>query len=84
MNEKKNNNYLLDFINNELLFNKELSSPIDSKTNLINSGIVDSLGLIKLVSYLEHHHNIKIDDWDVTPDNFQTVDTIHQFIQTMI
>jgi acyl carrier protein len=41
-------------------------------TQLIESGIVDSLGIMKLLQYLEDSFSIHIGDDELRPENFET------------
>jgi acyl carrier protein len=48
--------------------------------DLLASDILDSLGIMELVAFLEEKHGIKVSDSDLTPENFQTVDSIVAFV----
>ncbi|HZO37496.1 MAG TPA: acyl carrier protein [Solirubrobacteraceae bacterium] len=48
--------------------------------DLLNLGIVDSHGIIELVSYLESEFEISIDDEDLTPENFASIASIERFL----
>jgi acyl carrier protein len=48
---------------------------------LLEAGIVDSLGVLELVGFLEQTFNIKIDDDELTPDNFGSVGSMVSFVQ---
>jgi acyl carrier protein len=74
------NNEIISFLNDDLLSNKALSDRITKETDLIASGILDSLSLVKLVSHLENKFKIEIDDWDVTLENFNTVHAIENYL----
>ena len=54
--------------------------PIRSNTPLIDSGIVDSLSLLKLVLFLEQRFGISVDLKDLTRDNFGTIDAICSYL----
>jgi len=54
-----------DLNNNELLF---------------DSGIIDSLGMIKLTAFIENTFDIVINPSEVTMDNFNTVEKIARII----
>lgn len=43
---------------------------------LFDSGIIDSLGLIKLLSFIEKEFDIQVDMSDITMDNFASVNNI--------
>ena len=71
---------LLDFINHDLLLNRSPESAIVYETDLIASGVIDSLSLIQLVTYLEKETGLSIPDRDVNPDNFRSVETIVAYL----
>jgi acyl carrier protein len=48
---------------------------------LLESGIVDSLGVLDIVGFLEQTFNIKIDDEELTPDNFANIKCMASFVQ---
>ncbi|WP_445928522.1 acyl carrier protein [Marinomonas sp. TI.3.20] len=75
---------LIEFIKHDLLLGKELTTPLDADTDLINSNIIDSLSLIQLVTHLEREFEIKIDDSDINPDNFINVNSLSNFINSKI
>jgi acyl carrier protein len=47
---------------------------------LLESGILDSLGVLDLVRFIEQEFSISVADEDLVPDNFQTIDRIAAFI----
>ena len=61
--------------------------PIARKTNityedsLLDSGIVDSLGVLEVVSYLVENHEIEIGEDDLMPENFNSIQSIADFIE---
>jgi acyl carrier protein len=46
---------------------------VHADTDLLLTGLVDSLGVVQIVGWLEDRYGIDIDPSDVTLDNFQTV-----------
>jgi acyl carrier protein len=48
---------------------------------LLESGIVDSLGILDLVAFLENDFQVHISDEELLPENFQTVEAIAQFVE---
>lgn len=48
--------------------------------DLLNSGIVDSLGLLKLIAWLENAFGITVGDADLDPENFSSLATIADFV----
>ena len=53
---------------------------VDEDTDLLLTGIVDSLGVIQIVAWLEERLAITIDPVDVTLDNFQTVGRMVRYV----
>ena len=47
---------------------------------LMSSGIIDSLGIFRLVSFLEDNFKVRIGDEEITHDNLQTVDAIEKLV----
>lgn len=54
---------------------------LTSDEDLLGQGIIDSLGIIKLIEALEATFGIKIVDEEMVPDNFQTVASIARFVE---
>jgi acyl carrier protein len=48
---------------------------------LLESGILDSLGVLDLVSFVEQEFSVVVADDELVPENFQTIDRIAVFIQ---
>jgi acyl carrier protein len=49
---------------------------------LIDNQVIDSLGMISLVSALEDEFGIDVDDEDLVPDNFATIGQIAAFVDS--
>lgn len=47
---------------------------------LLESGIVDSMGILQFVSYIESEFGIDVDDEEIVPDNFETITDIAAFV----
>jgi len=48
---------------------------------LLESGIIDSLGVLDVVRFLEEAFMIKVEDEELTPDNFGSVQLLTSFVQ---
>lgn len=66
-----------DFVKHEVLFE---DTDLTSETPLLN-GMVDSMGLMRLVAFLEEEFDIEIDDTEITEDNFGTVADIARLVE---
>jgi len=59
----------------------------DKLTNdrlLLEEGILDSLGLQQLITFLEVKYNILIDDEYLMPEYFTSVGTISELVQSIL
>jgi len=54
---------------------------LGSSDPLLVGGVLDSLGVLHVVAYLEKEFNISVTDDDLVPDNFETIDRIVSFVQ---
>ena len=48
---------------------------------LIENHVIDSLGLFQLVGFLETEYGVTIDDGDLTPDKFATLNAIAELLE---
>ena len=51
-------------------------TPISSDESILDSGLLDSAGLFELVAFLEERFGVSIDDEELVPENFETIDAI--------
>lgn len=67
-----------NFIASELLYGDDQG--LGYETNLIDSGVIDSMSLLRLISFLEEHFEIQVPDEAVIPDNFRSLSAIETFL----
>jgi acyl carrier protein len=60
------------------------NTKIDPDESLIDSGILDSLALLRFINFLEDQFDIMVDDIEVVPDNFQSINTAASFVSTKL
>lgn len=53
---------------------------LDDDFDLQTGGAVDSLGLLKLVAWLESEYGISVDESELGPESLRTVNSINEFI----
>lgn len=56
---------------------------VSDTTPLIEEGIVDSMGLMQIVTFIEERTGLRVSDDDVTPENFETVAAIGQLVDRL-
>jgi acyl carrier protein len=67
------------FILDELTQGRGITA-IDPSENLLSKGIVDSHGVMELVGFLQERYGVSVGDDDLTPENFQSVASIDEFV----
>lgn len=67
---------LLDHINTEISISPE---PVAMDTDLLLTGAVDSLGVVRITQWLEDELGFEVDPIEVTLENFQTVSRMVDF-----
>jgi acyl carrier protein len=69
------------FVVDELILG-DRRSKIDPDKSLITSGVIDSLGLLRLISFLEGQFGISIKDIEMLPENFETINKIETYVKS--
>jgi acyl carrier protein len=70
---------LRDFISGELAGTR--GGDLDDRADLLTSGVIDSLGVLRLVEFIEHRWGVRVPDEDVTLANFGSVDAIAEYLE---
>jgi acyl carrier protein len=69
-----------EYVVGELLSGKDVGDEDD----LLLSGLVDSLGVMRLVNHLEQQYSIKIPPEDVTIEHFMNIEAISLYLERCI
>jgi acyl carrier protein len=72
---------LRDFILTELYFAGSASELTDD-LHLIDSGIIDSMGILELVTHLEKRYGIEIPDEEMVVENFDSIEHIAALVES--
>lgn len=67
-----------EYIVNDILFH---SVEIEGDTSLLGEGILDSTGGLEMVLFLEAHFGIDVEEDDVVPDNFDSLNALSAFVE---
>lgn len=70
---------LLAFINE--YFVKETGIELKDDSSLLDEGLIDSTGVLELVAYLENSFEIKVEDEEIVPDNFDSLNKLVNFVR---
>jgi acyl carrier protein len=68
------------FVVDEIMLG-DSNTKIDPNESLISSGVLDSLALLRLIAFLEEQMGVTVDDSEVIPENFETINEIKSFIE---
>lgn len=60
------------------------ASGLDGDASLTRSGIVDSVGVLELIQFLETNFGIRIPDEEVVLENLDTVDRIVRYVEAKL
>jgi acyl carrier protein len=71
-----------NYIAQNILFS-ENTYPHPDEASFLDEGIVDSMNLLGLVSFVEERFGIKVDDRDIVPDNFDSISRLAAYIAKM-
>lgn len=63
-------------------FPRARKQQINNSDHLLESGMLDSLGVLQVVTFIEGEYGFSVSDEDLVPENFQTIDRIAAFIQS--
>jgi len=69
-----------DFIINELRWPGD-HSQLTNDFNLLENGVIDSLGIYKVVAYVQDDLGVEIPDDDLIVENFETIDAISNMVE---
>ncbi|MFE2044235.1 acyl carrier protein [Streptomyces sp. NPDC059477] len=72
-------NLIKSFLIDEFLPEVE-PSELTTGYDLLTNGVVDSLGLLKLIAWVETEFDVTVDDAGLDPDNFRTIAAIDAFV----
>jgi D-alanine--poly(phosphoribitol) ligase subunit 2 len=69
-----------DFLTTEVFYDRDLGD-LGASDSLLERGLLDSLAILKTVTFCEEHFGISIPDTDVLPDHFESVSAIAKLVE---
>ena len=69
-----------EFILRELLYEEE-GATLAEDENLFARRAIDSIGILRLVTFLEETYEVQIDEEDMAPENLQSLRRIAELIR---
>ena len=67
------------FLVDNFLFGEE--KPIRLDESLLAAGLVDSTGILELISHIEARYQIKVQDDELIPENLDTISNLCAFLK---
>ena len=70
---------LRQFVKENFLFGSEAALAGDD--SFLEMGLIDSTGVLELVTFVEDEFKIAIDDEELVPENLDSIDSLVRFIE---
>ncbi|HVN20293.1 MAG TPA: acyl carrier protein [Terriglobales bacterium] len=71
-------NALRTFIANNFLFCDDF--PLSDAASFMEAGILDSVGVLQIILFLEERYRIKVADEEIVPENLDSILGLAQFV----
>ena len=71
-------NHLREFIANNFLFSAEFS--LADEDSFIEAGILDSIGVLHVILFLEENYHIKLTDDEIVAENLDSILNLKKFV----
>jgi acyl carrier protein len=71
---------IIDYVTDELLADPDMG--LDEHEEILASGRIDSIGVMRLVSFIQDEFSITIPGEDLVLDNFRSIHAIDAYLST--
>ena len=78
-NEHQLRSEIRQFVLDELLMG-DSASMLDDGESFLETGTIDSSGVLEVVMFLEHNFQLKVQDRELVPENLDSVNRLVQFV----
>ena len=68
-----------EFIIKNFIFEDDGS--LTPETSFLDNGIIDSTGVLELISFVEETYGLKVEDHEIVPENFDSIRNIASFVE---
>ncbi len=72
-----------EYILRNLLYSSN-GFPCSDEESFLDHGIIDSMGIMQLVLFVEENFKISIEDWEITPMNFDSVSQLAGYVRSKL
>ena len=60
------------------------ANKIKDDTLIFDDGLLDSMGLLFLIEFLNENYKIEVNDEELNPKNFESINSIVSFVETKL
>jgi acyl carrier protein len=71
---------IIDWLDDNVHFGDAAQLVTDDEASFLDGGILDSLGFVQLILFLENSHHIKLERKDLTRENFDGMAKIVSYV----
>ncbi|MDM7988101.1 MAG: acyl carrier protein [Smithella sp.] len=71
----------MNYITENFIAGRSSKVEFTPEVSLLESGIMDSTGILELVLFLEEQFAIKIEDEEIVPENLDSINNILEFLK---
>ena len=57
------------------------ASQLEDDMSFLESGIIDSTGILELIGFLEETYDIKVEDEELIPENLDSIKNVVEFLE---
>ena len=68
-----------DFIIDNFLFGD--AEYLNDDTSFLDEGIIDSTGVLELVTFIEETYNTEVDDEELIPENLDSINNVVNYLE---
>lgn len=72
-----------NFVADNFLFGEDPES-LSNDDSFLETGIIDSTGVLELVAFIEDKYSVEVDDDELVPENLDSIDRLINFIESKL
>ena len=72
-----------NFVADNFLFGEDPES-LNNDDSFLETGIIDSTGVLELVAFIEDKYSVEVDDDELVPENLDSIDRLINFIESKL
>ena len=71
---------IVDFITTNFLFG-DTQTGLAERDSLLETGVIDSTGVLELVAFIEETYGIKVEDEEIIPENLDSIENVVRYVR---